>query len=94
MWFGNFYPQKACKLIFYMPQFDFYSYSIQIIWLFVFFILFYGLISLFYLPSFSEVLKIRNKLLLRAQKMKETAKVRKIIASECIKRIIKIGNNL
>jgi F0F1-type ATP synthase membrane subunit b/b' len=77
-----------------MPQFDFYSYSIQIIWLFIFFILFYAIISFFYLPSFSEVLKIRNKLFIYVKNAKETAKVRKVVATECIKRIIRIGNEL
>jgi F0F1-type ATP synthase membrane subunit b/b' len=77
-----------------MPQFDFYSYSIQIIWLFIFFILFYSIVSFYYLPSFSEVLKIRSKLLIYVKKTKETAKVRKVVATECIKRIIKIGNEL
>jgi F0F1-type ATP synthase membrane subunit b/b' len=73
-----------------MPQFDFYSYSIQIIWLFAFFISFYALISLYYLPAFSEALKIRSKLFSQVRQIKETAKIRKVLATECIKRIIKI----
>jgi hypothetical protein len=77
-----------------MPQFDFYSYSIQIIWLFIFFIMLYGIVSLYYLPAFSEVLKIRKKLLFQVQKVKESGKIRKVVATECIKRIIKIGNEL
>ncbi len=54
----------------------------------------YGIVSLYYLPAFSEVLKIRKKLLFQVQKIKESGKIRKVVATECIKRIIKIGNEL
>lgn len=48
-----------------MPQFDFYSFSVQIFWLLLSFTFFY-----FYLFSqvviyFSEVIKFKNKILLK-----------------------------
>jgi len=46
-----------------MPQFDFYSFSVQIFWILVGFSLFYFFILRFYLVPVSEVLKWRKKLL-------------------------------
>jgi hypothetical protein len=46
-----------------MPQFDSYSYSNQVFWtLFGFFLLFFFLLN-FYLVDFSEVFKMRQKLI-------------------------------
>lgn len=46
-----------------MPQFDFYSFSVQIFWVLSYFIFFYFFILNFYLIPVSEVLKWHKKLL-------------------------------
>ena len=46
-----------------MPQFDFYSFSGQIFWTLLGFYFFYFFILHVYLTSFSELFKIRQKLL-------------------------------
>lgn len=46
-----------------MPQFDFYSFSVQIFWILFGFSFFYFVILRFYLVPVSEVLKWRKKLL-------------------------------
>ena len=46
-----------------MPQFDFYSFASQNFWFLLTFILFYFIVVYLYLPSFSEVLKMRQKLI-------------------------------
>ena len=45
-----------------MPQFDFYSFSGQIFWTLFGFYLFYFFVLHFYLTSFSELFKMRQKL--------------------------------
>jgi len=45
-----------------MPQFDFYSFSSQIIWCALGFALFYSFILKYYLVYFSEIYKMRNKM--------------------------------
>jgi hypothetical protein len=45
-----------------MPQFDFYSFSGQIFWTLLGFYLFYFFVLHFYLTSFSELFKMRQKL--------------------------------
>jgi hypothetical protein len=45
-----------------MPQFDFYSFSGQVFWSLSGFFCFYFFILRFYVISFSEVLKMRQKL--------------------------------
>jgi hypothetical protein len=47
-----------------MPQFDFYSFSGQIFWTLFGFYLFYFFVLHFYLTSFSELFKMRQKLAL------------------------------
>lgn len=46
-----------------MPQFDSYSYSGQVFWTLVGFYLFYFFVLNFYLVQFSEVFKMRQKLI-------------------------------
>jgi len=46
-----------------MPQFDFYSFSGQNIWFLLFFLSFYFITVYLYVASFSETLKMRQKLL-------------------------------
>jgi F0F1-type ATP synthase membrane subunit b/b' len=46
-----------------MPQFDFYSFSGQIFWTLVGFYSFYFFILHFYLANFSEMFKMRQKLI-------------------------------
>lgn len=46
-----------------MPQFDSYSYSGQVFWALLGFYLFYFFVLNFYLVHFSEVFKIRQKLI-------------------------------
>ena len=45
-----------------MPQFDFYSFSSQVIWCGLGFSLFYSFILRYYLVYFSEIYKMRNKI--------------------------------
>ncbi len=45
-----------------MPQFDFYSFPSQSFFLILAFYFVYFFITFFYLPNFSEVLKMRKKL--------------------------------
>jgi hypothetical protein len=45
-----------------MPQFDFYSFSGQVFWTLLGFSFFYFFILKYYLVSFSEIFKIRQKL--------------------------------
>jgi hypothetical protein len=47
-----------------MPQFDFFSFSGQNFWFLVSFFSFYFLFYFYYLSTFSELLKMRNKLIL------------------------------
>jgi hypothetical protein len=46
-----------------MPQFDFYSFSGQVFWTLLGFFIFYFFVLRFYLTSFSEMFKMRQKLL-------------------------------
>ena len=46
-----------------MPQFDFYSFSGQTFWLLLTFSAFYFFILYFYLSNFSELLKMRSKII-------------------------------
>lgn len=46
-----------------MPQFDFYSFSGQSFWILVAFFIFYFFIMYFYLTHFSEMFKMRQKLI-------------------------------
>jgi hypothetical protein len=46
-----------------MPQFDAYTYSSQIFWVLIGFYLFYFFFLNYYLISFSEVFKMRLKLI-------------------------------
>jgi F0F1-type ATP synthase membrane subunit b/b' len=46
-----------------MPQFDFYSFSGQNFWVLLTFFLFYFFTVYFYLTNFSEMFKMRNKLI-------------------------------
>jgi F0F1-type ATP synthase membrane subunit b/b' len=46
-----------------MPQFDSYSYSGQVFWVLAGFYLFYFFVLNFYLVQFSEVFKMRQKLI-------------------------------
>jgi F0F1-type ATP synthase membrane subunit b/b' len=46
-----------------MPQFDFYSFSGQNFWILLSFFLFYFFTVYFYLTSFSEMFKMRQKLI-------------------------------
>ena len=46
-----------------MPQFDFYSFSVQIFWFLLTFFSFYFFSAYFYLSNFAEVFKMREKLL-------------------------------
>ena len=46
-----------------MPQFDFYSFSGQNFWILVSFFIFYFFTLYFYLANFSEVFKMRQKLI-------------------------------
>ena len=46
-----------------MPQFDFYSFSGQNFWILTSFISFYFFIVYFYLANFSEMFKMRQKLI-------------------------------
>lgn len=56
-----------------MPQFDSYSYSGQVFWTLVGFYLFYFFVLNFYLVQFSEVFKMRQKLInFYSQEKKET----------------------
>ena len=48
-----------------MPQFDFYSFSSQCSWILISFFLFYFFTLRFYLANYSELLKMRKKLLSR-----------------------------
>jgi len=45
-----------------MPQFDFFCFQLQTFWLLVAFISFYMFCLFIYIPSISEVLKMRIKL--------------------------------
>jgi hypothetical protein len=45
-----------------MPQFDFYSFSGQVLWTLIGFLFFYFFILKYYIVSFSEIFKIRQKL--------------------------------
>lgn len=47
----------------FMPQFDSYSYSGQVFWALFGFYIFYFFVLNFYLVHFSEVLKMRQKLI-------------------------------
>ena len=51
-----------------MPQFDFYSFSGQIFWTLVGFYMFYFFILHSYLSNFSEMFKIRQKLIVNFTK--------------------------
>ena len=53
-----------------MPQFDLYSYSCQVFWALIGFYTFYFFTLNFYLVHFSEVLKMRQKLLVSYSKKK------------------------
>ena len=55
-----------------MPQFDFYSFSGQIFWTLFGFYLFYFFVLHFYLTSFSELFKMRQKLSLTYVKESKT----------------------
>ena len=44
-----------------MPQFDICSFSSQVFWVFSYFTLFYGFITLFFLPFLLKIIKFRNK---------------------------------
>jgi len=46
-----------------MPQFDFYSFSGQNFWILLSFFLFYFFTVYFYLTNFSEMFKMRQKLI-------------------------------
>ena len=46
-----------------MPQFDFYSFSTQNFWVLLFFISLYFFFLSFYLNNFSEIKKMRYKLI-------------------------------
>ena len=46
-----------------MPQFDFYSFSGQNFWILLSFFVFYFFTLYFYLENFSEVFKMRQKLI-------------------------------
>ena len=46
-----------------MPQFDFYSFSGQNFWILLSFFVFYFFTLYFYLANFSEVFKMRQKLI-------------------------------
>jgi F0F1-type ATP synthase membrane subunit b/b' len=46
-----------------MPQFDFYSFSGQNFWILISFFVFYFFIVYFYLAVFSEMFKMRQKLI-------------------------------
>jgi len=46
-----------------MPQFDFYSFSTQNFWVLAAFIFLYFFFLYFYLNNFSEVYKMRHKLI-------------------------------
>ena len=46
-----------------MPQFDFYSFSGQSFWILLSFFVFYFFIVYFYLTNFSEMFKMRQKLI-------------------------------
>lgn len=46
-----------------MPQFDSYSYSDQVFWALIGFYFFYFFLLNFYLVQFSEVFKMRQKLI-------------------------------
>jgi len=46
-----------------MPQFDFYSFSGQNFWILLSFFSFYFFVVYFYLSNFSEMFKMRSKLI-------------------------------
>jgi F0F1-type ATP synthase membrane subunit b/b' len=46
-----------------MPQFDFYSFSGQNFWILLSFFVFYFFVVYFYLANFSEMFKMRYKLI-------------------------------
>ncbi len=56
-----------------MPQFDSYSYSSQVFWALLGFYLFYFFVLNFYLVQFSEVFKMRQKLLVSYSKKRKEA---------------------
>ena len=65
-----------------MPQFDLYSYSCQVFWALIGFYTFYFFILNFYLVHFSEVLKMRQKLLASySKKRRETNESVDILSS-------------
>lgn len=46
-----------------MPQFDFYSFFIQLSWFFIFVVVFYLIYLKFFLKNISSVIKLREKIL-------------------------------
>jgi F0F1-type ATP synthase membrane subunit b/b' len=50
-----------------MPQFDFYTFFSQSIGILSAFVIFYFFFVYYYLPNFSEALKLRNKLLYKSK---------------------------
>ena len=46
-----------------MPQFDSYSFSVQVFWSLLGYLFFYFFILKFYLSNFSEMFKFRQKLI-------------------------------
>jgi hypothetical protein len=58
-----------------MPQFDFYSFSGQNFWILTSFFLFYFFTVYFYLANFSEMFKMRQKLMSVYANKFETTKI-------------------
>jgi hypothetical protein len=54
-----------------MPQFDFYSFSGQVFWTLLGFFIFYFFVLRFYLTGFSEMFKMRHKLLTACRNEKQ-----------------------
>lgn len=65
-----------------MPQFDFYSFSTQVFWTLLGFLLFYFFILKYYIVKFAELFKIRQKLYhLNKIKINDIEKWKKIFYS-------------